>query len=103
LVAAAGLAALALWIDTPAPNDAGRLAGFAIAAAVVVRLGREVDAAPMLIRSLRILSAAAIFGAAWWVTVTLLLAAGAYASGAGPLLEGLLPALVLLPGPLLLE
>lgn len=101
--AAAALAAFALTIHTPAPYDAGRLLGLALGIGLAVRMHGANMEAPALARIGRLVLAAACFGAAWWITATLLLRADGYETVAGSLIEGMVPAMVLLPGPLAIE
>jgi membrane-associated phospholipid phosphatase len=99
---AAGLAALALLIAMPAPYDAGRLLGFALGAAVLVRVDEPGAAVPALARVRRVVLASLFFGAAWWGLGQVLPRVDVSAPVAA-LVRGAITGLAVLAGPLVVE
>jgi hypothetical protein len=99
---AAGLAALALGIGMPAPYDAGRLLGFALGAAALVRLDDGGAPVSPLARVRRVAVAGLLFGATWW-GVTQLLAHLDVSPPLAALVRGTLPCLAVLAGPIAVD
>jgi membrane-associated phospholipid phosphatase len=101
------LAALALGYGVPAPYDAGRFLGFAIGAAcVVLYVGDRFTAADGIPTSVRIGSlvlAAAVYAGAWWGAREAIDALGMAHAPIGMLLSGAVPAMVVLPLPLVVS
>jgi hypothetical protein len=104
-VGAFGLLALvlALWLDVPPPYEAGRFFGLCAAVTLLGLRGQLTDAPSALAGWMRVAGAALVFAIVWWGTTQVLLAGSLSASRIGDLLNGALPAFVLLPGPLWIE
>jgi len=95
VVVGAGLAALAVMIQMPAPYDAGRFLGLAIGALLIVRApGTLHDRASVPVRVMRIALAAIFFALAWWAVSWWPDASG------GALARGAIPMMILLAGPI---
>ena len=102
LLVGAILAALALWIATPDPHNAGRFLGYAVATAVLVGMAETASRPPVAIAR-RVALSAALFIAVWAGSSAVLDGLDLVQQPVGIFLAAALPAAVVLPGPLLVE
>jgi membrane-associated phospholipid phosphatase len=102
VLVAVGLAALALLIAMPAPYDAGRFLGFALGAALLVRLDDAATPVAPLARVRRVALASLFFVVAWWALIQVLPRLDLSAPVTA-LLRGAVPFALMLAGPLAAE